>query len=212
VRERETLLLDRYIRYARTRIAECEFYMKGNFTLSVKDREWREFEAFGDNGILSIKTTNSSIDSIRLKKGEDESIPYITRTDKNNGVSLFVSQNNIEVGYDVAGTISVGLDTQTAFYQPHDYVTGQNIHVISGECLNHYTAQFLLVVLRNQMCAKFNWGGNGATLGRMKKLKVLLPVNSDGEPDYEYMEQYTRNMIIRKYEQYLRYMEDGRNV
>ena len=58
-----------------------------------------------------------------------------------------------------------------------------------------------------QMKAKFNWGGNGATLTRMKTLDLLLPVNDSGEPDYEYMEQYAKNMMLRKYKQYMTFLE-----
>ena len=39
---------------------------------------------------------------------------------------------------------------------------------------------------------KFNWGGNGATLGRLRKLCVLLPATSDGDPDYAFMEKYMK--------------------
>ncbi len=34
----------------------------------------------------------------------------------------------------------------------------------------------------------------------------MLPVTDSGEPDYEYMEQYARNMMIRKYHQYIDYL------
>lgn len=106
-------------------------------------------------------------------------------------------------GYDRGGCITVGLDTQTAFWQPYDFVTGQNIQVISSAKLNKYVALFLLPLLRNQMNAKFNWGGNGATLGRMQQLEILLPVDNFGNPDYAYMEQYAKNKMIQKYNQYL---------
>ena len=36
---------------------------------------------------------------------------------------------------------------------------------------------------------KFNWGGNGATLGRLRRQKILLP-EKDCQPDFEYMEKY----------------------
>lgn len=38
--------------------------------------------------------------------------------------------------------------------------------------------------------------------------RVMLPVDDDGEPDYEYMEQYVRNMALRKYRQYLKFLEE----
>lgn len=36
--------------------------------------------------------------------------------------------------------------------------------------------------------------------------KVMLPVTDSSEPDYEYMEQYAKNMMLRKYQQYLAFL------
>jgi len=41
----------------------------------------------------------------------------------------------------------------------------------------------------------------------MVKSKILLPVSDDGKPDYKYMEQYAKNMMLRKYEQYLAFID-----
>ena len=156
----------------------------------LSEKDWKVFPAFANEGILSIATTSSSIDAVRLNSGPDVAVPYITRSDLNNGVSKFVSTLNYEFGSDAAGCITVGLDTQTAFYQPYRFVTGQNIQIITGSKLNEKVALFLVTILREQMHAKFNWGGNGATLGRMKRLEVMLPVDDSGNPDFNYMEDY----------------------
>ena len=134
------------------------------------EKKWGRFDVFGKNGFLHIATTDSSIDKIRLKDGEQKNVPYITRSESANGIAQFVSEQNYEFGSNEAGCITVGLDTQTAFYQPHKFVTGQNIQVVTGNSLNEDTAHFYITVLKNQMDAKFNWGGNGATLSRMKRL------------------------------------------
>lgn len=161
--------------------------------ISLNDREWKKFNAFGKGGLFSIATTSSSVDAIRLITSNNETFPYVTRSDKNNGIARFVAEDNKGTyGYDKAGTITIGLDTQTAFWQPCDYVTGQNIQVISSERLNRHIAQFLIPLFKKQMNAKFNWGGNGATLKRMKTLEILLPVDSSGAPDWKFMEDYIR--------------------
>lgn len=173
---------------------------------SLDGKEWVQLPAFGDDAPLHIETTNSSIDSVRLIDDSEESVPYITRSDSNNGLARFVSTKNYGFGSDDGGCITVGLDTQTAFYQPHRFVTGQNIHVITGESLSEDVAQFMVPILRQQMTAKFNWGGNGATLGRMKRLTVMLPVTDSGDPDYEYMGEYThhkRESMLSKYRAYV---------
>ena len=159
------------------------------------NKKWGRFNAFGENGPLSIRATNSSIDGVRLIESGEKIVPYVTRSELNNGLARFVSAKNYELGSDDGGCITVGLDTQTAFYQPYKFVTGQNIQIVTGPNMNKFIALYLSQILRMQMRAKFNWGGNGATLGRMKRLLVVLPVNESGLPDYDYIEQFTRHKI-----------------
>lgn len=203
-RQKREAMLSKYRIYVGERIAELGEVAD---IPALDEKEWRKFKVFGDGGFLNIATTSSSIDGIRLIDGDDRTLPYVTRSDANNGISKFVSIKNLSYGCDDAGCIIVGLDTQTAFWQPHEFVTGQNIQVITGDILNENIASFLIPLLRNQMRAKFNWGGNGATLGRMKMLEMMLPVTDSGEPDYAYMEQYVKNMMVRKYKQYLSFLD-----
>lgn len=197
-------LLTKYRKYVEKRITGLGEVVE---VPALDKKGWSKFKAFGDYGILKIATTNSSIDAIRLLDGNDKLLPYVTRSESDNGIARFVSRSNEAYGIDQAKSITVGLDTQTAFWQPYEFVTGQNIQVITGERLNEWSAQFLIPLFRMQMKAKFNWGGNGATLGRMKALDLMLPINDSGEPDYEYMEQYVKNMMLRKYRQYLTYLD-----
>ena len=157
--------------------------------------------------MFKIKATSSGIDKIQIIQGEDSTIPYVTRSNMNNGVAMFVSTKNNMGLLDESGTISIGLDTQTAFYQPSQYLTGQNIHVVSGEHLTEGVAHFVVTLLRIQLRSNFNWGGNGATLGRMKHLKLILPVDDEKNPDWDFMERYTQNVMATKYRQYLDYIE-----
>lgn len=172
----------------------------------LNEKSWKKFDVFGPKGFLQIATTNSSIDSIRLKDSKEKKVPYITRTDSLNGVARFVGEENYDYGSDDAGCITVGLDTQTAFYQPHKFVTGQNIQIISGDTITKDSAHFYVTILKKQMVAKFNWGGNGATLGRMKRLEAMLPTSESDAPDYEYMADYIRekrHALMCKYRKYL---------
>lgn len=207
--QRREAMLSKYRAYVEERIAELGDPIE---IPALDEKEWRKFAAFGPNGLFEISTTSSSIDGIRLIDSVDKTVPYVTRTDTNNGIARFVSSSNLSYGSDCAGCITVGLDTQTAFWQPYKFVTGQNIQVITGKKLNFYLAQFLIPLFKSQMRAKFNWGGNGATLGRMKKLELMLPIADSGKPDYEYMEQYAKNMMLRKYYQYLSFLSRSDNT
>lgn len=175
---------------------------------SLEDIEWKEFNIGGKQGLFEISSTSSSIDKNKLVVSDDGDIPYITRTDMNNGINQFVKDNqNPKYLMDEGNVITIGLDTQTVFYQPHKFFTGQNIQVLRHQKLNKHTALFLIPLIKVQM-EKFNWGGNGATLGRLSRTKIMLPVDSKGEPNWVYMEQYSKNLEYTKLNQYLEFLED----
>lgn len=102
---------------------------------------------------------------------------------------------------DNANVITIGLDTQTIFYQDAKFYTGQNIQILSNSYLNKYISLFIIPLIKTQL-QKFNWGGNGATLGRLKKQRFMLPIGIDGLPDYAYMENYMKakeHEILNRY-------------
>lgn len=152
--------------------------------LNLKNVEWGEFQL---SSVFSIQSTSSSIDKIKLLKGLGE-YPYITRTDRNNGIDSFIcEQPNYK--RDTGNCITIGLDTQTAFYQPSEFYTGQNIQILRSKMLNSENAKFVLPLLKN-LLSIFNWGSSGATLTRLRRSKILLPTGDDGNPDWGYMENY----------------------
>jgi len=104
---------------------------------------------------------------------------------------------------DEGNVITIGLDTQTVFYQSSKFYTGQNIQILKLEELNKNTAIFLITLLKKQI-AKFTWGGNGATLTRLRKTKIFLPATPQGSPDYNYMAQYIRHIEQQQIRRWLR--------
>ena len=166
----------------------------------LSEKKWGVFVL---NEIFSIKATNSSIDRNRLN-GLLGDFPYITRSDKNNGWDSLIGEQG-DYTLDKGNVITIGLDTQTAFYQPIPFYTGQNIQIFYNKNVNKYVASFIIPLLKKQM-EKFNWGGNGATLGRLRRQKILLPKADDGQPDYTYMEEYMKSIeknLLLKYKEYL---------
>ena len=164
-----------------------------------KQKEWYEFPL---SCVFDIASTSSSIDKINLVKDRGD-YPYITRTERNNGVDSFVCEQTNYVR-DKGNCITVGLDTQTAFYQANEFYTGQNIQVLRNERLNTYTANFILPLLRNLLTI-FNWGSSGATLTRLRRSKIMLPIDDKKHPDWDYMEKCSKGITRRQLEKYLNY-------
>ena len=176
--------------------------MREKMTNTLDRKDW---EAFSLDRLFKIVSTSSGIDKCRLIN-LDGDIPYITRTDKNNGYELFIGSQSYKYKADSGNVITIGLDTQTVFYQPSCFYTGQNIQVLCSDNINKYTALFIIPMIKILM-QKFNWGGNGATLTRLKRSKILLPVNSKGEPDYKFMEEYVKEHADLLKKQYVTHVK-----
>ena len=169
--------------------------------LDLLNKEWKEF-TFED--VFQIASSSSSIDKNKLLN-KSGGTPYITRTEKNNGYDSFVGVQSKNYTLDEGNVITVGLDTQTVFYQPCNFYTGQNIQVLKNSHLNKEVAQFLVPLIIKQM-DKFNWGGNGATLTRLRRSKILLPAELRGNPDYTFMESYMKQKEREKLDRYTQYI------
>ena len=174
--------------------------------LKLTDVEWGEFFIGGSNGLFDITSTKSGIDKNKLNI-DVGLIPYITRTDMQNGINMFITdkQNN-RYNIDEGNVITIGLDTQTVFYQPTAFYTGQNIQVLRNNNLNKYTAMFIIPSIKIQM-QKFNWGGNGATLGRLNRTRLMLPIDFQGQPNWHFMEDYIKQEQKQQAQKIIDYYE-----
>lgn len=154
---------------------------------NLANLNWKEF-VFGKE--FDISATRSGIDKIKLITGEGQT-PYITRTDVRNGIDSFVPTQSSKYRMDEGNVITIGLDTQTVFYQPTAFYTGQNIQVIRHPKIDRYNAMFIIVAIK-KLVERFSWGSYGATLTRLRKSRIYLPANEKGEIDFEYMSSFMR--------------------
>lgn len=147
---------------------------------------WKEF-SLGEKSLFELHSTTDGIDKSKLDIIGKIEYPYVTRTDENNGIDMFIPYQE-KYKLNEGNVITIGLDTQTVFYQPHDFYTGQNIQVFSiKERFNKAIALFLIPLLKSQL-STLSWGGNGATLGRLTKKKILLPATATGNIDFDFIE------------------------
>lgn len=128
----------------------------------------------------TVKASKASYDKTKLSTKGHELLPFVSRTRANNGVDSFCRRQEKEP--EPGNAITIGLDTQTIGYQPVPFYTSQNIQVLRHKNLDEYSALVLAALIDQQM-GKFSWGGNGATLGRLKKTRIMVPVitSTNGE-------------------------------
>lgn len=122
----------------------------------------------------------------------EEYISYVTRTDENNGVSMYVQALDYQ-GLEKANAITIGDTAATIFFQEHDLITGPHIIIIRADWLNVYTASFIITIL-NQEKYRYPVFGRAFTKKLIKETKVYLPVNKEGQPDFQFMEDYIKSL------------------
>lgn len=169
--------------------------------MDLNEREWSEFII----GELFEIVNSKPLHKNQLESFGDSTLPYITRTINSNGLELFVEDE----GYskNPSNTIVFGAESATFFYEPFEYITGNKMYYIVDDHFNKYVCLFLVSVLNNVV--KLNFGySRGLTGNRLKKQRILLPVNDDNLPDYEFMENFMRIKEADLLSVYVDYLDD----
>lgn len=119
------------------------------------------------------------------------STPFVTSSDKNNGLTGFTSQAAIHSG----NTIGVNRNGSVAeaFYQPVPFCSTEDVHIFLPKFeLNKYISMFLVTLIKKEKY-RYNYGRKWG-IERMKKSIIKLPVDKHGIPDWSYMESYIKTL------------------
>lgn len=133
--------------------------------------------------------------------------PFIGALDNSNGVARFVNDTNVSLDKNVLGVNYNGNGMVIGFYHPYECIFSDDVkrfHLKHHQD-NAFALLFMKVAILQQKSKfgylyKFN-------AERMANTRIMLPVTDGGMPDYGYMEQYAKNMMLRKYKQYLAYLD-----
>lgn len=172
--------------------------------MRLDDREWKPvpMSKLFPNGFVRGKIY-SATDETKDAKG----IPYVGATDRNNGVIDFIQpdSNRKQPGNCIVfvrdGQGSVG----SSIYRSTPFIATVNVSAGYAPWINQYTGLFVSVA-SNMVRAKYGFGYKRKE-ERLKAERVMLPVNDAGEPDYQFMEDYIRELTVEKKKQYRHYLE-----
>lgn len=130
----------------------------------------------------------------RLKKADhtEGTVPYVSSTALNNGVDGFigneVSIRKFEDCITIANSGSVG----SAFFHQYEFVASDHVTQLKRKGLDKYAYLFMLPII-NRLSEKycFNREINDK---RIKREKILLPVNNKGKIDFEFMSSFMQEV------------------
>lgn len=150
--------------------------------LSLQDREWQPFFIEDIAEIVSGK-------DIYERERVDGTKPYITATANNNGIGYFVSNTNDTLE---SGCLSVNRNGSVGycFYHPYSALYGNDTRKLRPKVNNKYVSLFISMCITSQR-EKYGYGYKMGT-GRLKRQRILLPVDNYENPDWRFMEEYMR--------------------
>lgn len=128
-------------------------------------------------------------------------MPYVSSTAVDNGVDNFIGNtDNVRMFADcltLANSGSVG----ATFYHPYTFVASDHITQLKRNGLDKYAYMFMIPMI-NKLSQKYNFNREINDV-RIKREKLLLPATNDGTPDYDFMEDYMRNLESEQLTRYL---------
>ena len=196
VQQKRDAMLAKYRAYVEERIAELGEAVE---IPALDEKEWNEYalEELFSVGAGKRLTNADKIDGNR---------PFVGATDNSNGITGFVGNRNTSCDKNVLGVNYNGAPC-IAFYHPYECIFTDDVkrlHLLHHKD-NEYVLLFFKVIVMQQR-TKYSYGYKFKEK-RMLRQKLMLPVDDDGKPDYAYMEQYVKNMMLRKYKQYLAFID-----
>ena len=150
--------------------------------LSLDSRNW---DAFFIEDVAEILSGRDIYERERL----DGLIPYITATANNNGIGYFVANSNETLE---SNCLSVNRNGSVGycFYHPYKALYGNDTRKLRPKKNNKYVSLFISLCITKQR-EKYGYGYKMGT-GRLKRQRILLPIDENNNPDWQFMEDYMK--------------------
>ncbi|OXA81259.1 hypothetical protein B0A58_01435 [Flavobacterium branchiophilum NBRC 15030 = ATCC 35035] len=194
MRQKESAKLVNFQNYISERIEQVKnFKNVGQF----ENRIWKEFKLTNIFNFAKGDQNNMA----NIEKGQ---IPLVSAKKGDNGCKDFASQKNKKLFSKNSLTLNNDGDggAGISFYQPFDYLLDSHVTALNPKTeLNKHILLFISRCITAQQ-EKF---GHGYSINnqRLKVFKLMLPIDKKGEPDYDFMENYTKKLEYEKLTNYL---------
>lgn len=193
IKQEQKEIAQKLVNYYEQKILETGFDLVG-----LEDVEWK---VFSFNKIFRKIQRGK-----RLKKDDhiDGDIPYVSSTSLNNGVDGFIGNDEkvrkFRSNLTLANSGSVG----SCFYHEYEYIASDHVTSLTLENVDKYIYLFMAtIVKRLEEKYSFNREINDK---RIRTEKLLLPVDENGNPHWDYMSKFMQKIEAEKLEKAIEYI------
>ena len=162
---------------------------KNNNLPNLFNKKWKEFRLAN----LFNCSMGNGIDASKVTVSDTSQINYVSRSSNNNGIIMKVDKIDSYEPYE-AGKLTLALGGEylgSCFVQPEEFYTAQNVAVLEcNEEISLKAKQFIVTMVRNEAKIKYFAFGRELNTHFKTDFTIPLPVDSKGNPDYQFMEDY----------------------
>lgn len=162
--------------------------------LKLTDVEWGEFKI---GNIFEIARGKRHIEKNR-KKGN---IPYYSASSVNNGVTDFISNPLFVMGNKIIVTTFCD-----AFYVGNTFTASDEITILDNKYINKHNGLFISNSIMSNK-SKYAFGRKAFT-ERIKEQIIMLPIDSQGWPNWKFMEDYIKQEQKQQAQKIIDYYEN----
>lgn len=178
--------------------ATTENYRGGYNLIPLKDKRWKSFF------VVDVFDTIQRGKRLKTADHVAGSVPYVSSSALNNGVDNFVSNDKGVRKFSDCLSLANSGSVGTTFYEPFEFVASDHITHLKNEEFNKYHYLFL-ATMTSRLSQKYNFNRE-INDKRISREIILLPLNDEGVPDYEYIEQYSKNLLYKKLQSYINFV------
>lgn len=157
-----------------------------NIFLEINTKDWMYFKL---SDLFTIKKGKRLTKAALIKGGNT---PFISAIKENNGYREFINQEPIHSGKTITVNYN-GSSVAETFYQPNPFWASDDVNVLYPKFeINPYIALFIVSLLKIEKY-RFNYGRKW-NIDRMEESEIRLPVNQNGDIDWNYIESYIKSL------------------
>lgn len=155
----------------------------------IDTTQWKEFN------IVSLFDVVLSKGDIQARKMQEGEIPLVSSGKFNNGICKYIADGDGIAEIFSGNVITIDMFGKS-YYQAQSFyaVSHGRVNVLLPRFeLTPHIAKFIVSVLDASYLNKYSFTGM-CNQTQLNNETITLPVSSDGQPDWEYMEQYMQQI------------------
>lgn len=190
--------MESYMANLETKVAESLTLLQAAKDAEKKKVDTREWGEFRVGELFEVKISKS-VDKGGLEFAEDGEYDFIGRTPLNNGIQGRLNKLKFEANQE--GTYSIAqIGMHVCQYRERKWYASLNIFVLTPFAEKSYKAnKFIATIITRYLDCAYGEDTYATypTAKTLPHLKIKLPVDKTGQPDWAYMEEYMRKMEER---------------